>query len=343
MKWLTYAALGLSIASMVFVAVLAVQVNTFLRSYGTQTTSSMVTSYQPVYVTGNLITPQMSLADAQPILTQQPFGSRLTNLNVPLNSSELAVFNDAPDSYFVTAAKMYLNHSISATVGANVYPAPLLYVNGKPTVVYLGAISCVYCGENRWAMALALSRFGSFQQLFWGYSALQDGDVPTIYWAPAHFNSSAATEYGNFYNSSLINFVSIEYSSPITQGFNMGTLTYFQQEATARANPVYGNATKILIDLNDYSGTPDTIWGKFSVPSADAVNFGTATSATNTTIPMASFTHQEILAGLAKPSSDFSWAEYAAADYYVALVCASGNIRAPICGQSSIATMASQA
>lgn len=57
---------------------------------------------------------------------------------------------------------------------------------------------------------------------------------------------------------------------------------------------------------------------------------------------MASMTHQQVLASLAEPSTNFAWTEYAAADYYVALVCASGSISAPICTQSPIATMASQ-
>jgi len=110
----------------------------------------------------------------------------------------------------------------------------------------------------------------------------------------------------------------------------------------ALGNPVYSNATKILIELNDYSGTPDTIWGKYSVPGADAINFGTATSTTNTTIPMASLTHEQVLASLAHPSTDFAWTEYAAADWYIALVCASGNVSAPVCSLPSVSTMVSQ-
>lgn len=341
-KWFAYASLAISIASMVFVAVLAVQVNTYLRSGGSATTVATTTTFQPIVVTGNLITPPTSLADAPPILAVQPFGSRLTDINVALNATELAVFNNASDSYFVTAAQMYLNHTLSSTVGAQTYAAPAFIVNGKPTVTYLGAISCVYCGENRWAMALALGRFGSFQQLFWGYSAIQDGDVPTIYWAPGHYNASTATEFGNFYSGTYVNFVSMEYSSPINQGFNMGTLSYFQQEAVALGNPVYANATKILIGLNNYVGTPDTIWGSYSVPGADAINFGTATSSTNTTIPMASLTHEQVLASLAKPSTGFAWTEYAAADYYIALVCASPNVMAPVCSLPSVSTMVTQ-
>jgi hypothetical protein len=47
-------------------------------------------------------------------------------------------------------------------------------------------------------------------------------------------------------------------------------------------------------------------------------------------------THDQILASLADPSSNFAWTEYAAADYYVALVCASGNIPAPVCSLPSV-------
>jgi hypothetical protein len=331
---------------MLFVAVLAVQLNTYYRqsSQGTiLTASTSITSYAPISISGNLITPLSSYPDAPPITAQQPFGSRLTNINVPLNSSELAIINNASQAFFVTAAQMYENHSLSIPIGAVVSAAPLLLVNGKPSVTYLGAISCVYCGENRWAMALALSRFGDFQQLVKGYRALNDGDVPTIYWAPGHYNATQAVEYGNFYSSSRINFISIEYSSPITQGFNMQTLNYFQQEAVAVANPVYGNATKIIINLNNYVGTPYTIWGKFSVPGADASNFGDAASNKTTALPMASLTHEQILSRLAHPSSPFAWNEYAAADFYSSLICASMSSPAPVCSLPSISTMVLQA
>jgi Domain of unknown function (DUF929) len=328
---------------MLFVAVLAVQLNAYYRQGSQSTTVSTFTSYMPISISGDLITPPLSLPDAPPITAEQPFGSRLTNLNVPLNASELAVFNNASDAYFVTAAQMYLNRSLAIPIGATVSAAPLLVVNGKPSVTYLGAISCVYCGENRWAMALALSRFGEFQHLFKGYSALQDQDVPTVYWAPAHYNATQAVEYGNFYSSSYINFISIEYSSPIRQGFSMGALSYFQQEAVMTGNPIYGNATKVIISLNNYAGTPYTIWGKFSVPGADASNFGDANPNATTTLPIASLTHEQILSMLANPNTPFAWNEYAAADFYVSLMCASMTTPAPVCAMPSISTMVSQA
>jgi hypothetical protein len=344
LKYVAYASLVVGVASMLFVSVLAVQLNAFYHSGETQasSTSTSVTSYQATSISGSLITPAVSLAGYPPITAQQPFGSRLTDINEPFNATELAVINNASSAYFVTAAQMYLNKSLTVLVGAPLSSAPLLLVNGKPTVMYLGAISCVYCGENRWAMALALGQFGSFTQLFNGYSALNDEDVPTIYWAPAQYNVTEGVDFGNFYTSNYVNFVSMDYASPITEGFQVGDLSYFQQQATLTANPAYEDATNIFIKLNNFAGTPYTIWGSFSVTQADAANWGDVSSTATTTLPMASLTQAQILGLLAPPHTPFGWNEYGAADYYIALLCASMSSPAPICSLPSISTMVSQ-
>src|SRR5712692_8559609 len=41
----------------------------------------------------------------------------------------------------------------------------LLTGNGKPEVVYVGAEYCPFCAAERWALSVALSRFGSFSGL----------------------------------------------------------------------------------------------------------------------------------------------------------------------------------
>ena len=223
LKLVSYASLVVGVASMLFVAVLAGQLNAFYHQNDVQaSTTTTTTSYQPITVSGSLITPAPSLAGYPVVTAQQPFGSRLTDINEPLNASELAVIDNASQSYFVTAAQMYLNKTLSIPIGAAVGPAPLEVVNGKPSVIYLGAISCVYCGENRWAMALALGQFGSFSELYKGYSAFSDANVPTLYWAPAEYNVSQGVVFGNFYTSNYVNFLSIDYQSPITGGFEMG-------------------------------------------------------------------------------------------------------------------------
>ena len=42
---------------------------------------------------------------------------------------------------------------------------------GKPEVVYVGAEYCPYCAAERWAMTIALSRFGTFSGLHFIHSA----------------------------------------------------------------------------------------------------------------------------------------------------------------------------
>lgn len=355
---MAYTGMALSIVALVLVAALSLELSHGLS----QRSSSSTNALAPIFVTGPLITPLLSLPDAPPIVTQEPFGHRLTDINVPLNSSQLAVINGEPNSYFDTAARMWLNGSLASLVGQQIAASPLLSVNGKPAVVYLGAISCVYCGENRWAMALALSRFGVFQNLFFGYSSLGDQDVPTIYWAPAHYNTTSAVDFGNFYDGNYVTFLSIEYSSLITAGFQMQPLRYFQQQAAAANNTVYEKATSLLVTLNNFAGTPYTIWGRYSVLGADATDFGavtstststsssasstTSTSSTAALLPLASMTHDQVLASLANPSTPFAWTEYAAADYYIALICSSLGVIStssvtapPICSEPNISSM----
>ena len=361
LKLTAYTGMTLSVVALVLVAALSVELSSAIKHRTTSSTAPLA----PIFVTGLLITPPLSLPDAPPILTQQPFGQRLTDINVPLNSSQLAVINDEPNSLFDTAARILLNGSLPGSpVGQTVAAVPLLTVNGKPAVVYLGAISCIYCAENRWAMALALSRFGIFQSLFFGYSSLGDQDVPTIYWAPAHYNATSAVDFGNFYDGTYVTFLSIEYASPITAGFQMQATPFFQQQATAVNNTVYEKATSFIIDLNNFAGTPYTIWARYSVPGADASDFGDVNSTSSTTtsnesnssttststaaalLPITSMTHDQILASLADPKTPFAWTEYAAADYYVALICSSLGIMStssatapPICSEPDISSM----
>jgi Domain of unknown function (DUF929) len=50
---------------------------------------------------------------------------------------------------------------------------------GKPEMLYIGAEFCPYCGAERWAMAVALSRFGTFSPLRGIHSSSSDVDPST--------------------------------------------------------------------------------------------------------------------------------------------------------------------
>jgi hypothetical protein len=281
-------------------------------------------------ITSALITPLHYLPADPPINSSGTPGDTLNGINTQINATDLAVINNASDAYFETAGEMLLNGTLKNQVGASANKVKTFIVNGKPSVIYFGSITCVFCGENRWAMALALGRFGNFSALFTGYSALQDSDVPTIYWSPAHYNSSTV-DLGSFYSSKYLNFIAIEDTDPITGGFSIQTPfpAVQEQEINKTGNLAYIDAIKYISEINNFQGTPYTIWGSQQVSGADAIDFGN--SSATAPQPLESWTHAQIFSMLAHPNSQFAWTEYAAADVYIAMACSSLNNNAEIC------------
>jgi len=253
-------------------------------------------------------------------------GSTLAGIDQPLNISQLAVINNAPNQYFETAGLMYLNGSITNEVLTGANKVNKFVVNNKSSVIYLGSITCIFCGENRWAMALALSRFGNFSRLFTGYSSLGDGDVPTLYWTQLNYNVSG-DNIGNYYSSPYINFLSIEDTNPITGGFALNPPSKIATDLAGLGNSTYVRAFSYILNLSSnkttaFSGTPYTIWGASQFSGADAIDFGNTTPTSGST-PISFETHAQILGQLSNPNDQFAWTEYAAADVYVAAICAS--------------------
>jgi hypothetical protein len=280
-------------------------------------------------------------------------GRTLAGIDAPLSSSELAVINNAPNSDFETAGEMMLNltlpgETINQSMGAYVGIAYLmklptvqpLIVNGKPSVIYLGAISCIYCAENRWAMALALSRFGSFNALYNGYSSLNDGDVPTLYWGNENITGTGSVSFKNYYASNYINFFSAEYDSNITSGFQLPSsgISYFIQGAPDQYNR---SAMAYINNVIQFRGTPTTLFGTTVNGGVDAVVFGIPNSTTESSNlpPLTYMTHAGILEQFKDFDTAFSAQEYAGADVYVAQICRAINNTAPVCSLKSIASM----
>ncbi|HSR83340.1 MAG TPA: DUF929 family protein [Streptosporangiaceae bacterium] len=67
---------------------------------------------------------------------------------------------------------------------------------GKPQVLYLGALYCPYCAAERWAMVVALSRFGTFSNLGLTHSSGSDvyANTPTL----SFYKSSYTSNYVDF-------------------------------------------------------------------------------------------------------------------------------------------------
>ena len=75
--------------------------------------------------------------------------------------------------------------------------------NGKPAVIYVGAEWCPFCGAERWALIIVLSRFGNFSNISYMMSSSTDvyPNTPTFSFA-----------YSS-YTSKYITFIPIEYQN----------------------------------------------------------------------------------------------------------------------------------
>jgi hypothetical protein len=72
---------------------------------------------------------------------------------------------------------------------------PLLTSGGKPEVLYVGADYCPFCAAERWALTVALSRFGTFHGLHFLHSSSTDyyPDTPTLTFYKSTYTSRYLT------------------------------------------------------------------------------------------------------------------------------------------------------
>ncbi len=306
-----------------------------------------------IYVTltyQNYLSTQASLGQAQQHIqnatqklapaAEQPLFS---GIDQQFNGTALAAINNEPLTYYEAAGSMLLNGTLNDQVVTA--PSPqynALTVDGKPSVIYIGALSCIFCGENRWSMALALGTFGNFSRLYTGYSSLNDAHVPTIYFTAANYTTPAGVAYGNFYNSRYINFFSGDYESPVKTGgfqFAQDGVAYFVKNAP---NSTYLAAMSFMNATNKFQGTPFTFWGTSLVGGADAVVFGNTTPSSASSLPLSNMTHGQVLGQISTFSDQFAWAEYAGADVYIAQVCPTISSAAPVCSLPAIKALESR-
>jgi hypothetical protein len=97
--------------------------------------------------------------------------SRDSKINQPVSSSDLASLQRASFQPYGPAPAVDMQNTEQRTSGS-----PYLS-NGKPVVLYIGAEFCQYCAIERWALIMALMRFGNFTSLHYMTSAPSEGDT----------------------------------------------------------------------------------------------------------------------------------------------------------------------
>jgi hypothetical protein len=86
--------------------------------------------------------------------------------------------------------------------------APALTANNKPEILYEGAEYCPYCATERWAMSVALAKFGTFSHLGITHSSTTD----------VYPNTQTLSFYKSTYTSNYLTFTSIEMYTNIPNG-----------------------------------------------------------------------------------------------------------------------------
>jgi hypothetical protein len=145
----------------------------------------------------------------------------------------------------------------SAAGLAPITGVPPLVSNGKPEVLYMGGEYCPYCGAERWAIAAALSRFGTLSGERFIHSSPTDGYIPTL------------TFYKSSYTSPYLTFVPVEWygeqSDPNTP-FQHVYLQHPSASEVALFNKYSGEAIPFLdignrFRLNGVQYEPPTLSG----------------------------------------------------------------------------------
>jgi thiol-disulfide isomerase/thioredoxin len=164
---------------------------------------------------------------------------------------------------------------VGAGSGVSALPVTLkggspLTSGGKPEVLYMGAEYCPYCAAERWAMVVALSRFGTFSGLSTVHSGNNSGEP--------YPNTPTWTFLHATYTSKYLVFTHVEMQTniPTSGGTSYTTLqtpTSAQQALLAKYDappyvPSADNGAIPFIDLgNEYmisgaSYSPQVLQGK---------------------------------------------------------------------------------
>ncbi|MGD0703079.1 MAG: DUF929 family protein [Trebonia sp.] len=98
-----------------------------------------------------------------------------------------------------------------------------LTADGKPEVLYMGGEFCPFCAAQRWALATALSRFGTLSGVSFIHSSPTDGDIPTL------------TFYKSGYTSKYLTFTPVEWYGEADDASTPFGHVYLQQPTAQEA------------------------------------------------------------------------------------------------------------
>jgi Domain of unknown function (DUF929) len=181
--------------------------------------------------------------------------------------------------------------------------------DGKPEITYIGAEYCPYCAAERWALAVALTRFGTISHLSGTHSSGTD----------VYPNTQTLSFYGSSYSSPYVDFQAVEEATNQQVDGAYQTL----QAPTA--------AESALLSSYDPQG---------SIPFLDIGNKYVINGASFSPQLLQGLSRSQIAAQLNDPSSPVALAIDGTANYITAAICTvTSDQPSSVCNTPAITTL----
>jgi hypothetical protein len=188
---------------------------------------------------------------------------------------------------------------------------------GKPEMLYQGAEYCPYCAAERWAMIVALSRFGTFSGLATIHSASANGAGS----AEPYPNTPTWTFLNAKFSSPYLVFSSVEEQTNVPDK-TTGTYTSLQKPTAAQS------ALLAKYDAPPYISSS----AAGSIPFVDFGNRYLILGASYNPQVLSGLSWSQIATDLSSPSSPVAKAVDGTANYITAAICKmTGNQPASAC------------
>jgi thiol-disulfide isomerase/thioredoxin len=162
-----------------------------------------------------------------------------------------AAQTDAPVAAEVASVPPATFNAVGAGTAGRLSPlsgVAELTADGKPEVLYMGGEFCPFCAAERWALAAALSRFGTLSGASFIHSSPTDGDIPTL------------TFYKSSYTSKYLTFTPVEWFGEADDPSTPFGHVYLQQPTAQEAALFarYANGSIPVLDIANRYLLPQT-------------------------------------------------------------------------------------
>jgi thiol-disulfide isomerase/thioredoxin len=187
----------------------------------------------------------------------------------------------------------------SASARPKAISGPQVTQNGKPSLIYMGAEYCPYCATERWPMVVALTRFGTFNNLKVTHSSSTD----------VYPDTQTFSFHGSTFTSNYLNFDPVEMYSNIPSGSSYSVL---DKPTTQEQNLMNTYDASTYVPSSDAGAIPFVYFnGKFLISGASY----------SPTV-LQGKTAQQIATALSNPKSTVSQGVFGAANLITAGICA---------------------